>query len=98
MTYDSFIRLYNSTCDGEFTLAESRRAIEIFVETLKEVMMTGDEVRFKRFGQFCLKKKGGQIGRNPRTGEEMKIPIRMTPTFVPSRILKEEVGEAVCVK
>ena len=43
----------------------------------------GDEVRIVGFGTFPCRKRAASEGRNPRTGEKIKIPASKQPKFTP---------------
>ena len=48
-----------------------------------------DGVRLAGFGTFSAAKRKARVGRNPQTGEEIKIPARWVPTFKAGTLLKE---------
>ena len=48
-----------------------------------------DGVRLAGFGTFSSTKRKARVGRNPQTGEEIKIPARWVPTFKAGTVLKE---------
>lgn len=48
-----------------------------------------DGVKIAGFGTFSSAKRKARVGRNPQTGEEIKIPSRWVPTFKAGSLLKE---------
>ena len=52
----------------------------------------GDEARFVGFGTFTVTKRAATEGRNPRTGEPIKIPASKQPKFRPGKELKDAVN------
>merc|ERR1712167_132667 len=50
-----------------------------------------DGIRLAGFGTFGATKRKARVGRNPQTGEEIKIPSRWVPSFKPGSALKEAV-------
>ena len=48
-----------------------------------------DGVRLAGFGNFASAKRKARVGRNPQTGEEIKIPARWVPTFKAGTLLKD---------
>jgi DNA-binding protein HU-beta len=59
-------------------------AWEVIAETLKK----GDEVVFP-FGKFVVNKRPAREGRNPFTGETIKIPAKIVPQFKPAKKFKD---------
>lgn len=74
----------------EVSKAESGRWIEAVIETIHE-NITKDEIRLSGLGSFSRTKRKARIGRNPQTGEEIKIPAKWTPVFKAGSQLKETV-------
>jgi DNA-binding protein HU-beta len=68
-------------------------AVEIFLESVKEALKTGDKVSLVGFGTFFLKNKGERNGRNPRTGERIRIPAKSIVTFKPGKEFRDAVNE-----
>jgi len=62
--------------------------IDIEWETIAEVLKKGDEVVFP-FGKFVLHKRPARTGRNPLTGETIKIAARVVPQFKPGKKFKD---------
>lgn len=69
-----------------------RRQAEIAVETIfgmmKDAMMRGERIELRGFGVFELRPRKTGIGRNPRTGEEVRIPPGKAVRFKPGKNLK----------
>lgn len=70
---------------------ESERAIDAVFESITETLKSGDEVRLVSFGIFTCVDKPAREGRNPSTGEKIKIPARRVPKFKPGKPLKDAV-------
>ena len=51
-------------------------------------MQNGDKVKISGFGNFLVREKHERVGRNPQTGEQMKISARRVISFRPSQVLK----------
>ena len=51
----------------------------------------GDRGQLTGFGSFEVKERAGRMGRNPRTGAEVKIPAFKAPVFKPGKSLKDAV-------
>lgn len=74
----------------EVTKAESGRWLETVIETIHE-NITKDEVKLSGLGSFSRVKRKARAGRNPQTGEEIKIPAKWAPVFKAGSQLKETV-------
>ena len=75
------------------TKADATRAVDAFVETVKEALVKGDKVPLVGFGTFATSKRDARNGRNPQTGETVKIPARTAVTFKAGSKLKDAVNE-----
>jgi DNA-binding protein HU-beta len=71
------------------TKADSERAIDAVFESITKSMSKGDEVRMVGFGTFLTTKRAASEGRNPRTGEKIKIAAARLPKFRAGKQLKE---------
>ena len=68
------------------------RIVESILETVGSALKGGDEVRLVGFGTFSVSKRKASTGRNPRTGEPMKIASSSQPKFRPGKGLKDLVN------
>ena len=75
------------------TKKESEAAINVFLETLTDVLKAGDKISLKGFGTFEVRTREARMGRNPRTGETMEIAASKVPAFKASSALKNVVNE-----
>lgn len=73
----------------EMTKKDSETALNAVIETIKEALIKGDDIRLVGFGTFSVKETAARTGRNPKTGEEIKIPAGKRITFKASKELKE---------
>lgn len=74
------------------TKKDASAALDAFIESVKASLKKGSEVRLIGFGTFLVKKKKARKGRNPKTGEEIKIPAKKVPSFRPASELKKLVA------
>lgn len=73
------------------TKADAERAIDATFQSITKSLVKGDEVRLIGFGTFAIAERKATEGRNPRTGEAIKIPAKRLPKFRPGKQLKESV-------
>ncbi|WP_138379902.1 integration host factor subunit alpha [Luteithermobacter gelatinilyticus] len=71
---------------------ESAELVETVLEEISQNLINGDNVKISSFGSFIVRDKGGRIGRNPKTGEEVPIEPRRVLVFRPSQVLKDRVS------
>lgn len=67
------------------------KAIDSFINGITKTLKKGDKVTLVGFGTFSVRKRKARIGRNPRTGKEIKIPAAKTPRFTPGKALKQAI-------
>lgn len=64
--------------------------LSAFVSTVEKNIKKGDGVKLVGFGTFTVSKRKARTGRNPQTGEAIKIPARTVPVFRPGNELKQK--------
>jgi integration host factor subunit alpha len=70
---------------------ECAELVETILSEICDGLVEGEHVKLSSFGTFTVRRKGGRVGRNPKTGEEVPIEPRRVLTFRPSHIMKERV-------
>lgn len=69
--------------------AEAQNALEIFLGSVRETLKRGEKVSLVGFGTFLVKSKDPRNGRNPRTGEPIRIEGKNTVAFKPGKSFRE---------
>ena len=77
---------------AEVSKADAGRAIDAFVEAVKKALKKGDTVALVGFGTFTVRKRNARTGRNPRTGQAIKIKASKNPAFKAGKALKDAVN------
>lgn len=77
---------------AEMTKADAGRAVDAVVAVITKALKKGDSVTLVGFGTFEVRKRGARTGRNPRTGEEIKIKASKNPAFKAGKALKDAVN------
>ena len=67
-------------------------ALKAFVEVVTEQLAKKDKITLVGFGTFETSERAAREGRNPRTGETMKIAESVVPKFKPGKALKDAVN------
>ncbi len=78
--------------DSGLSRADSARAIDSLVNTVQKTLKKGDEVALTGFGKFSVVKRAARTGRNPSTGQPVKIRASKAPKFTPGATLKTAVS------
>ena len=73
---------------GGFSRKESAELVDLVFEMMKETLGNGEKIKVSGFGNFVLRDKRQRPGRNPQTGQPIKISERRVLTFKASQILK----------
>ncbi|MCX8044258.1 MAG: integration host factor subunit alpha [Desulfobacterota bacterium] len=68
---------------------ESSQIVELIFELIRSSLEKGGKVKISGFGNFNVRSKKVRRGRNPQTGEEIKISARSVLTFKASPVLKK---------
>jgi integration host factor subunit beta len=68
---------------------EAEEGVNLFFHSIKEAILRGEEIEIRGFGSFRFRKRTSRSGRNPRTGEPVKVPPKKVLFFKPSKLLKE---------
>ena len=75
------------------TKADSTRAIDATFDAITGALKKGDKVPLVGFGTFEVAKRAAREGRNPQTGETMKIKASKAPKFKAGQPLKNAVNK-----
>ncbi len=68
------------------------RAVDAVFDEIMNALEDGDQVTIVGFGTFLVRHREEREGRNPRTGEQIKIAASNVPAFKPGKSLKEAVN------
>jgi integration host factor subunit alpha len=75
-----------------YSKKEAADLVEMIFDTIKETLARGEKIKISGFGNFVVRDKKERVGRNPQTGEAIKISARRVLTFKPSQVLRENVN------
>ena len=73
---------------ADITKVRAEVAVEALLEAMKDSLMKGERIELRGFGVFQVKPRKRAIGRNPRTGREVRIPPGRTIRFKPGKDLQ----------
>jgi DNA-binding protein HU-beta len=77
------------TKDADISKLAAREALESFIDGIKKSLKKGNKVSLVGFGTFSVSKRKARAGRNPRTGEPIKIKASKAPKFTAGKAFKD---------
>ncbi|CAM3593511.1 HU family DNA-binding protein [Vibrio sp. Of14-4] len=75
--------------NADLSKASAGRALDAFIEAVGDTLQSGDQVALVGFGTFSVRTRAARTGRNPKTGEEIKIAAANVPAFKAGKALKD---------
>ena len=72
---------------------DAESALKSFLEIVSKELEKGHDVQLIGFGTFTVGKRAAREGRNPATGETIKIAASKTPNFKPGKALKDRLNK-----
>ena len=83
--------LVNEVAKVVNTKKHAQAAVDCVLTTITKALKKKDTVTLVGFGTFKVDKRKARKGRNPQTGEEIKIKAKKVPKFVPGKALRDAV-------
>lgn len=77
----------------ELSKKDAEKALKAFTDVVAEELTKGEKIQLVGFGTFEVVDRPAREGRNPKTGESMKIPASKAPKFKAGKALKEAVNK-----
>ncbi|MFV0268433.1 MAG: HU family DNA-binding protein [Draconibacterium sp.] len=74
------------------TKADADKAVNAFVDTVKDAMAKGESIQLIGFGTFSVSERSARTGRNPQTGKEIQIAAKKVAKFKAGKALDEVVN------
>lgn len=90
MTKNELIEAIATKTDS--SKAQTERGVHALIEVISETLKKGDSLALTGFGTFEVRDRAARTGRNPRTGEELKISASRIPAFKAGAALKAAVN------
>ncbi len=77
--------------EARLSKAEAAKVVEIFFEAMSEALANGKRVEIRGLCSFYVKEYDSYVGRNPKTGEKVRIKPKRLPFFKAGKELRERV-------
>ena len=71
---------------------DAEGAVKAFTDTVAEQLKAGEKIQLVGFGTFEVAERAARTGKNPQTGEAIKIPASKAPKFKAGKALKDVVN------
>ncbi len=76
----------------ELSKKDAEKALKAFTDVVAETLKKGDKIQLVGFGTFEVAERAAREGRNPQTGETMKIAASKAPKFKAGKALKDDIN------
>ena len=78
---------------AELSKKDAEKAVNAVTASLTEALCGGDKVQLAGFGTFEVRSRGARTGKNPRTGETIKIAASKNAAFRAGKALKDLINK-----
>ncbi|HEY2932029.1 MAG TPA: integration host factor subunit beta [Acidobacteriota bacterium] len=75
--------------NSQLTKKDAEVIVQTVLDSIIDSLKEGRKVELRGFGSFRLRQRSGRTGRNPKTGEKVKVPAKRIPYFKPGKELKD---------
>ncbi|MBK5265177.1 MAG: integration host factor subunit beta [Alphaproteobacteria bacterium] len=76
----------------DLTLQEIEKIVDLFFGEIIDRLAAGGRVELRGFGAFTTRRRDARTGRNPRTGEAVKVNAKRVPYFKPGKEMRERLN------
>ena len=77
---------------ADLSKADAARAVDAVIASITKALKSGDSVTIVGFGTFQVRERAARTGRNPKTGDAIKIDASKNPAFKAGKALKDAVN------
>ncbi|MET0752426.1 MAG: integration host factor subunit beta [Pyrinomonadaceae bacterium] len=79
--------------EAEMTKKDAEQLVEIIFDSIISTLNKGEKIELRGFGSFRVRQRNARQGRNPKTGDSVKIPAKRVAYFKPGKELKEIINK-----
>jgi len=76
---------------SQLTHRDTESAVKIVLDAMSDALARGHRIEIRGFGSFSINRRPPRVGRNPRSGEQVVVPEKLVPHFMPGKALREAV-------
>lgn len=78
---------------AELSKKDAEKALNAVIDTIENALVEGEKIQLVGFGTFEVRAREARTGKNPRTGEAIKIAASKVPAFKAGKGLKDKVNK-----
>lgn len=79
----------------QLSVKDVELAVKMVLEYMSQVLSTGERIEIRGFGSFSLHYREPRVGRNPKTGESVRLDGKYVPHFKPGKELRDRVNDSL---
>ncbi len=77
----------------KMSVKEAKSIVNTILAAMTDALLDGQNVEIRGFGSFQVRQYESYIGRNPKTGKEIKVAPKKLPFFKPGKDLREQMNQ-----
>jgi integration host factor subunit beta len=77
--------------NSQLQYKDAEQSVSVILDGISNALSNGGRAEIRGFGSFVLNHRPPRTGRNPKSGEAVKVPAKYVPHFRPGKELKERV-------
>jgi len=74
---------------------DAEQVVKTILDVLSSTLLKGGRIEIRGFGSFGLNYRPSRLGRNPKSGNKVKVPAKYVPHFKPGKELRKRVNEGI---
>ncbi len=79
----------------QLSVKDVELAVKSLIEHMAQALSQGQRIEIRGFGSFSLHYRAPRVGRNPKTGDTVKLASKFVPHFKPGKELRDEVNDSL---
>lgn len=79
----------------QLSIKDVELSVKMILEYMSQILAAGDRIEIRGFGSFSLHYRDPRLGRNPKTGESVRLEGKYVPHFKPGKELRARVDESI---
>ena len=79
----------------QLSIKDVELSVKVILEYMSLILSKGERIEIRGFGSFSLHYREPRIGRNPKTGEAVKLEGKYVPHFKPGKELRDRVNDSL---
>ncbi|MDR2624780.1 MAG: integration host factor subunit beta [Zoogloeaceae bacterium] len=77
----------------QLTAKDADDVVKMMIDVMSKALVAGTRIEIRGFGSFSLNHRPSRLGRNPKSGEQVKVPEKWVPHFKAGKELRERVDK-----